>query len=372
MKPDLYLASISDIHLGHPKTQTLHITTNLCRAFPDSESTHLLDVIFFGGDLFDRLLSLNQPDVPQILEWAGNFIKMCGEHKIHFVLMEGTPSHDWGQSRMLGVLQKLGLGNKYFHYITDLSIVHFDDLGIDVLFVPDEWKQQEPDDTWKEVKELMRERNLDKVDFTILHGTFDFQLPEHVKVPRHVLARYEEITRFRIYGAHIHEASSRGKVRVNGSFDRIAHGEESAKGHWRTKFVNGKIADEIFVVNKFAKIYKTLDCSGMELDAALSFIEKEVSKLPNDSHVRIKAAKSDTILGNLETIRKRWPDMHWSTKATESETIQKTLFVDQRAVFDQIQITPDNIASLLSERLPLLTNDGNLLEQCKLRIKELI
>jgi hypothetical protein len=372
MKSDLSVASVSDIHLGHMKTSTLHITTNLGRAFPDKESTHKLDIIFFGGDLFDRLLSLNQPDVPQILEWAGHFITMCEKHQIHLVFMEGTPSHDWGQTRLLDVLKRLGFGNKYFHYVTDLSVVHFDDLDIDVLFVPDEWKQLEPDDTWKEVRARLLEKNLEKVDFTILHGTFDFQLPEHVKAPRHTLERYQSITRHRIYGAHIHQASSRGILRVNGSFDRLAHGEEEHKGHWRTRFKDGVVVEEKFHINTHAKIYKTLDCIGLDIDKALDYLASQVSLVPDDSHIRVRAAKSDPIVTSFDVLRKRYPSIHWSSKVTEDEVAQKTLFVDQRAAFAQVQITPDNISELLREKLAYLTQDPVLLERCELRMKELI
>lgn len=371
MKPDLYVASVSDVHLGHPKTSTLHITTNLGRAFPDRDSTHQLDIIFFGGDLFDRLLSLNQSDVFQILEWAGNFIPMCERNQIHVVFMEGTPSHDWGQTRLLETLRKLGLGNKYFHYITDLSIVHFDDLDIDVLFVPDEWRP-ETDDTWREVLQLLRERNLEQVDFTILHGAFEYQLPEHVKAPKHLSERYQQITRAHVFGAHIHTPSVRGNIRVNGSFDRLAHNEEEEKGHWRIRYPAGKAPVEKFVVNEQAKVYKTIDCTGLEVDLALNRLAQEVERVPADSHLRVKANKSDPILASFDVLRKKHPNVHWSSKVTEEETVQKNLLVDLRTEFTQIQITPDNLMELMMERVRGLTDDPALLQRCSQRIGEMI
>lgn len=371
MKPDLYVASLSDIHLGHPKTSTLHITTNLGRAFPDVESTHKLDIIFFGGDLFDRLLSLNQIDVPQILEWAGHFIAMCQRNQIHVVFLEGTPSHDWGQTRLLDVLQKLGKGGEYFHYVTELSIVHFKDLDIDVLFVPDEWRP-ETDDTWREVRELMREQNLEAVDFTILHGAFDYQLPEHVKVPKHVTERYQLITSAHVFGAHIHTSTVRGNVRVNGSFDRLSHGEEEDKGHWRIKYPLGKEPIERFVINEHAKIYKTIDVTNVEVEEALNRLAYEVSMVPADSHLRIKANKSDGILQSFDVLRKKHPGIHWSAKATETESVQKHLLVDLRGTFAQVQITPENIAELMHERVQLLTNDATVLQRCTQRLQEII
>ena len=371
MKPDLYAASVSDIHLGHPKTPTLHITTNLGRAFPDKDSTHQLDLILFGGDLFDRLLSLNQADVPQILEWAGHFIQMCEREKIHAVFLEGTPGHDWGQARILEVLKKLGMGRHYFHYVTDLSILRIDDLDVDILLVPDEWRP-EPDDTWREVRELLRERQLEQVDFTVVHGAFDFQLPEHVKVPKHLSERYESITRHRVYGAHIHTPSTRGKIRVNGSFDRLAHNEEEQKGHWRIKFHPNRPPEDVFVVNQHAMVYKTLDCTGMTVEAALDHVAVEVGKVPPDSHLRIKANKGDPILVSFDTLRKRHPTIHWSSKAVEVETVQPNLLVDLRETYSQIQITPENIKELLEKKLLELTSDPALLQRCTARMNEII
>ena len=371
MKPELNVASLSDIHLGHRKTPTLHITTNLGREFPDTETTQKLDIIFFGGDLFDQLLTLNQIDVPQILEWSAHFITMCARNKTHVVYMEGTPGHDWGQTRLLETLQKLGMGGPYFHYITELSIVHFDDLDIDVLFVPDEWRP-EPDDTWMEVRELLRNKNLEQVDFTILHGTFEFQLPEHVKVARHSSERYQQITRHRVYGAHIHQASSRGNIRVNGSFDRLAHNEEEPKGHWRTHFKNGVVVRENFHINENAKIYQTVDCTGQPVEQALETLTKVVAQVPDDSHIRVKASVADPILANFDVLKKRYPTIHWSSKVSDKEVAQKNLLVDLRSTYTQIQITPENISQLLMEKVSQLTQDPTLIEQCQLRMKELI
>jgi hypothetical protein len=373
MKPDLYGASLSDVHLGHPKTPTDHIITNLRRAFPDVDSTHKLDVIFFGGDLFDRLLSLNQFDVPMILEWGGNLFRMAETHQIHIVFMEGTPSHDWRQQRLLEVLKKLGMGGKFVHFIEELSIVHFEDLDINVLFVPDEWRP-EPDDTWMEVRELLREKNLEQVDFTLLHGAFDYQLPEHVKVPKHVTERYQQITKYAVFGAHIHSSTVRGNVYVNGSFDRLSHNEEEEKGHWRFKFKPGKEYPELkFVVNQHAKVYKTVDCTGLDLDEALDRLAIIVGLQPEDSHLRVKAPKAHPILTSFDVLRKRHPQINWSSKVTEDDNeVQKNLLVDVRSSFTQIQITPENIVELLTEKLKGLTSDPAVLQRCATRIKELI
>lgn len=379
MKPELYGASISDVHLGHQRTKTRHIVDNLWKAFPNAESTGQLDVIFWGGDLFDRLLTLGEEAVPQILVWAYSFLEMAKERKIHVVFMEGTPSHDWAQTKLLKTIAEFGKGNPYFHYIDTLSIVHFDDLDADVLFVPDEWRP-EPDDTWMEVRELLREKGLEKVDFTLLHGVFDHQLPDHVSVPTHVTERYVSITRHFVFGAHVHTPSVRdnfpadhGRLYVNGSFDRLAHGEEESKGHWRFRFPTDKPPQCWFVVNEGAQIYKTLDCTKKSLEESLAFLQ-QVSKLPEDSSIRVQANKDDPILANFDVLRREYPHIHWSSKPNEAveKDVQKNLLVDLRSAYASVQITRDNLEELLMERIGLRTNDPDQLQRCARRIQEVV
>ena len=56
---ELFTASISDIHLGHPNTLTQSIIQGLREAFPDNVETEELDIIFIVGDVFDRAVVLH-------------------------------------------------------------------------------------------------------------------------------------------------------------------------------------------------------------------------------------------------------------------------------------------------------------------------
>ncbi|QVD49140.1 hypothetical protein LUCX_70 [Xanthomonas phage vB_XciM_LucasX] len=371
MKPDLYLASVSDVHLGHNKTPTLHIAKNLMKAFPDVESTGELDMVIFGGDLFDQLLTMNQAEVTQALEAMALFMSMCHRRKIHVVFMEGTPSHDWGQNRLLEMFDRLQGNSPYFHYVKDLSIIYYADLDIHVLYVPDEWRP-ETDDTWKEVRELMREQNLEQVDFTIVHGCFDFQLPDHVKAPRHLAERYQQITRHLVFGAHVHTPSVHGNIRVNGSFDRLAHNEEEAKGHWRARYFPDRAPEVQFIVNRDAMTYLTVECTGMELEEAFAVLDRVTSGCREGSHFRIKANKADPIIVGLDTVRKRYPQYHWTSKVVEQEEVQKTLLVDMRSQFVQVQITPENIEELLTQKMGGMTANPAILARAVQRMKELV
>ncbi len=351
MKSEIQVASISDIHWGHRNTPTRHILGNLERAFPDTDETGRLDLIIFGGDQFDRLLPADDPDLEYIKAWWNGFLRMCYRRGIVVRVLRGTPSHDWRQNWMLAVEADHAHIPVDVAFVDVLAIEYIAPLGIHVLYVPDEWRP-ETDDVWAEVCQLMRDRNLEKVDFSVVHGCFVQQLPEHVKVPRHVPERYMGITNGYVLGAHIHKPSVYGEnFLCNGSFDRISHGEEENKGHWRIRYTPGGERSAKFIVNEGARTYVTVDCTGMPLEDALSVIRQRAKDLPVDSNIRIQANKDDPISVSLEQMRRDYPTYQWTSKINKEISTQPQMLVDLRTTFTQVSITPDNIHQLMAERL---------------------
>lgn len=370
MNSKLHIASISDVHLGHPNTTTEEIIANLRLAFPDNEETGKLDVIFLGGDLFDRALQLPDPNVFRIKLWAYSFLRMCKKRDIAVRVLEGTPSHDWRQNQLLVSVNELSEINADLKYIDTLQIEHIDKFGIDVLYIPDEWTP-ETDDTWLQTVQLLKTHGLEKVDYAIIHGSFTFQLPAHVKAPMHIPERYLSIVRKYIFVGHVHKHGQYERILANGSFDRLAHGEEEAKGHWRVT-VGGVNGDElVFVENTTAKIYKTVDCTGLSVEDALRKLEF-IRNLPHGSYVRVMANKQDPIVNSLDTLRKTYPFIHFNSKVTDAATVQTNLMVDLRATFQQINITPANITELLMGRLRNMTTDDRVLNRCAQLLSEIV
>lgn len=372
MKSEIKCASSSDHHLGHRNTPTSHILKNLRSAFPGTAETADLDLILFGGDLFDRLLTMDDPNIPLIKNWVNSFLRMCKEANIIVRFMRGTPSHDWNQNWITVAEDTDSAIGANVKYIDTLSIEYIEELGIHVLYVPDEWRP-EPDDVWAEVLQLLQEKGLSHVDITVLHGAFDYQLPEHVKVPKHIPERYMGITRGYVLGAHIHKPSTYGEnLLVNGSFDRISHGEEEDKGHWRFSLFSDGTRKAKFVVNENARKYVTVDCSGMPVDDAIKSIRERLRGLPAEANVRIKAGRGDPISAALELMRKDFPTYNWSSKVTEEVSTQPKLLVDHRASFRQLNITPENLEDLLMERLAQAGHPPERLERLRRRLSEML
>lgn len=367
----LTLCSTSDVHLGHPNTVTRHILKNLRTAFPNGPEMEDVDLMLICGDLFDRPLSWHDEAVDEIEHWMAEYLRMCKRRGITVRVLEGTPSHDWRQNKHLARVNEQAAIGAELKYIDTLSIEYIEKFGIHVLYVPDEWAP-EPDEVWRQVQQLLQEHSLQQVDFTVLHGTWDFQLPEFVKTPRHTVERYAAITRHYIFSGHVHIPCHRGKVINNGSFDRLCHGEEHAKGHWRVT-VNPQAGDRIvFVENHGAQIYKTVDCTGVDIDVALERLQI-ASQLPAGSYLRVQAARQDPIFSSLDTLRKQYPKLHWSTKPTEQrDDVQRNMLVDLRPQFTQLNITPQNVKELLMTRLQGLALPPAILTRSEHRLSEFL
>jgi hypothetical protein len=357
--------SVSDIHLGHPKTSTYFILDNLDRKFFNGEWWKDIDVLYIVGDLFHQALHYHSLEAVQIQRWMKKILRIAKEHNVVVRLLEGTPSHDWRQNRWM-VEANDGI-DADFKYVDTLSVEYIEALGIHVLYVPDEWKP-DPDDVWKDVVRVMADAQIDQVDYTLFHATFDHQLPDIKSIPKHTASRYQQITRHYVFSGHIHVSSRNKNILCNGSFDRISHGEEGAKGYWDVT-VTPHGDKVVFVENEHAKVYKTIDCTDLTLDETFDRLTS-VADLPEGSHVRIKARKSDPIMSGMDTVARKYPHVYWTTKATEALEVQENLMVDKRIEINQTQFTEHNLGPLLMERVRARTTDPVLLARCETLLAE--
>ncbi len=290
----LNIASISDIHLNHPNTPTELIVRNLMLyAFPDQKSTHDLDIIFIGGDVTHSLMDFASENAILFRKWVAEFLWMCAKHNIMVRIIEGTPLHDWKQSRIFveeNENHSIGCDLKYF---TDIHIEHIDRYDIDVLYIPDEIRPT-TGATWNRVVELLEERGLEKVDLAIMHGAFAYQLPDvaDVRDKVHDEEKYLSIVRHYIFIGHVHTHRPKGRIIPNGSFDRLAHGEEEDKGHVR--LLKGNIE---FIVNKGAMRYFQLNVSGMEVDQVIELISEKLKSNREKFKIKLLANKEDAAFG---------------------------------------------------------------------------
>ena len=365
-------AILSDIHLGHPKNSTNDITTNLKKEFPHNATTAELDIIFLAGDVFDRLLSLPDEEVYYADMWIMYMLDLCSRYDIMLRILDGTKSHDWFQSNRFETIAKIMQTPCDVKYIKDLSIEYIAKFDINVLYVPDEW-QNTTDRTLLDVYELLKAKGLNKVDYAIMHGAFDYQLGDHIKGHKHDSAKYLEIVNEIIFIGHIHTHSRHDRIIAQGSFDRLSHGEEEPKGHVRIKTTDsGPIIK--FVENKNAKIFKTINCKSLDLEETFNKIDMDVSNLPNGSYVRIACTPDNPILSNINILISRYPLLIWSklVKDIVSEIEISPEELTDEYEYIPITITNNNIKNLLLDRMMYLDLSSSSLMVAESILNEVI
>jgi len=343
--------SISDIHLGHPKTPTEEIIGKLYDTFKSDATFASLDAFFIGGDLFDRLLMFSDENVKIIETWMISLLRLCKRHDVRLRVLEGTPSHDRTQSSHFAYFNEHFEIGCDLRYVDRLEIEIIPELNVSVLYVPDEWKP-DTDDTWMDVTRELANHGLTQVDYAIMHGSFRHQLPEVAKAPKHVEERYLGIVKRIINIGHIHRASVHERIYSNGSFDRLDHGYESPKGHWLVESL-GSEDKCTFIENTKAKVYRTIDCRDLTLEEALFKVDYANSTgTPMGSHLRILARKDDVILTALSMIRQKYSGYHWTTKSDDGNRAKQ---MEERfkndAKFIPLTITPDNIIAIVDKRM---------------------
>lgn len=350
---------IGDVHLGSDRTKTVFIVKNLDEFFDhyrDDSRFANIDAIFIAGDLFDKSLSLTSDDAYEILLWMGRLMRFCYRRKIALRILRGTPSHDREQAKLSEVMyhfMKKSNQDFDFKYVDTLHIEKNEKLGLNILYVPDEWNSNN-DVTLQQTKELMKSEDLHELDIAIMHGSFKYQLPfAPPSVPMHDEAAYLSMVKYHISIGHVHEFSTFDRIVAEGSFDRLNHGTEDPKGGVLfTIDENGSRYE--FIENHNAKVYKTIDLKHKDVDRSIIQVGKAVQKLPMDSYIRIKTTKDHPLYQAFGELQNKFPNFNFSklTKEDEQdayELIANTVNLDNGYV--PIHIHRDNIVGLVTETI---------------------
>lgn len=371
MNPTLKIAVVSDIHLGHDRNDTQFIIANLEKAFPDDAYTGELDILFIAGDVFDKLLYLSNVAVIEIDIWITNLLRVCKKHNVMLRVLRGTYSHDWTQSSRFELLNKVAKIGCALKYVDELSIEYIAEHDIRVLYVPDEWND-DPMKTLGQVHELLHIHGIKQVDFAIMHGQFTYQLPPVVKAPKHNEQAYLALVRCLIFIGHVHIYSEWDRIIAQGSFDRLSHGDEVPKGHVRATIRSVDDYDVVFVENKGARIFLTLDCKGLTLEETLQEVASATDHLPDDSFVRLSCSKDNPILTEMDHLLRYRPGIRWEKIVKSKEeavpTSKDSLLTEE---YIPIQITPENIHGLVIDHLLTRNAPIHLMAACERLIKEM-
>lgn len=366
------ILSISDIHLGHKKTTTDFIINNLNKYVTNDLVLKDINLLFIVGDLFDQQLTLSSKEIILIDLWIAKLLKLCKKYNISLRVLEGTPSHDRKQSERFITISSIMKDNYDdqidVKYVDNLSIEYLDKYNINILYVPDEWSNS-VNETFIQVKNLLKSKSLSKVDYSLIHGMFDFQCPDIKNIEKHSSKDYLEITNNLVFIGHIHQHSKFDRIISHGSFDRLSHNEEEPKG-----FIIANIDKEFnvkFIENKNAKKYITINISNLNSEDALNKIDKVIKKIPKKSFIRLKGEKNNSIFNNLNFFRTKYEDYFFSTKVIDVEE-KYDIVKDVEKTYTPIILNENNLKTLLVNRINSFYKDINLLSKIESEIDNCI
>ena len=200
---------------------------------------------------------------------------------------------------------------------------------------------------------LGSEAGVSTVDFGVMHGFFEFQIPFGVQDPNaHIQTRYESIVNQTIFIGHHHTHRLVGKVAVSGSCNRHTHGEEEDKGCLLATYTPAGLKTMEFVVNPMAKIYQTVDCCGKTVEEIIQVLDG--LDLPYNSAVRVSANSTDPICTVFRELTLRYPSYELTLDREKSKQLDERI---ESIVFsyEPITITKENITQLLVNKLETIS-----------------
>lgn len=359
--------ALGDIHFGNQSNKTSYILESFRLYFLEHHKTlKELDYIFINGDLMDKLVMTNSSEYNLVIMWLIDLVNYCETYNIGLRLLEGTPSHDNEQGKtMYDAIIKLK-PDIDFKYIKDIEIEYIEKFDINILYVPD--KNDKPaKERFKIILKLMKEKGLKQVDFAMMHGNFNYQLPIS-SLHAHNEEDFLSIVRYYICINHIHTASVYGRILAPGSFDRMVHGEEEDKG---ALFISVKNDDDMmftFLKNKNARIQKTFYITEKDAEKALNKLHKDLSQLPYTSFVRLITKYK---LNISKKIKELYNFYHVKEETKGDMTVNTSNIFEINNDVEELNITPDNILDLLKNELVGINNeDFKYVEQTVLDINK--
>jgi hypothetical protein len=150
----------------------------------------------------------------------------------------------------------------------------------------------------------------------------------------------------------------------------LGFGEKEAKGLVFVNVINDKHIVN-FIENKNAKKYVTYDSINEDLDTLINRLDKKITKLPDQSYVRIRTNKESVIMQSLEVLKLRYLK-YFITVVKIEDKKASIVMVQEVPKYTPIIISKNNITELITDRLFKLQLDSKTSSDCLTILNEVI
>lgn len=334
----------SDQHTVHPKCPTSWVLKNMDEFIYRQHDLSEIDIIVFGGDLFDRLVDAADHNLKLVQYWIREFLIKCLEHNVIVRVLEGTHSHDHEQTETFETQKPEGLD---LRWVKELSVEYIEPLDMKVMYVPDNLGGKKPDEVWDMAVNVLAAAGWDKVDVIFFHGMWDYQAPPHIANKFHQTERWWTIVEHIIFSGHVHIPSEYGKNRSSGSFDRNRHGEEHPKGGYEFSFnIKEGLFDTKFWENKNALPFVTLRVDPEDdFDSLCARLTKLIKSrhYPMGSRIMVRGRDAKLIHGVTSFFKSAHPTIAFDVDIEEDKKKTEEERLDTDEEYVGVSLNKDNI-----------------------------
>jgi len=264
---NLYGLVIGDIHFGKKDDVLLYEQLKKYFISKIEKEGETLDYIIIAGDLFDRVIKLNEIGSNLCIKFVLDLIGLSVKYDFKLRILKGTKTHDFNQLNNFKSVE-----SKYYPRFRIINTVEEEEIFPEVffLYIPEEYVD-DPEDYYKEFFNLEKETAYDMIFF---HGTFDFvgYVP-NIESERHIknapVFKAEEISNIvygKAIGGHIHTRHIyQNKIEYVSSFTRFAFGEDKPKGFVEVLYSQETLnCTSKFIENEDAPKYVTFNMEDFE------------------------------------------------------------------------------------------------------------
>lgn len=340
-----------DVHMCHPQTRTEKIFEEIKECLPYNESSSTIDILIIEGDYWHRLMPNNHPDVYTTKASISYILRWCKDFDVHLLLLDGTPSHDANQMQWFTHINKESNINAKVRFFDKVTIDYLAELDMHFLYVPDR-PRETPENIWESVQKELENNNIEKVDVSVMHGCFQYQIPQIASDHKHVEENYLSMTTGPIFIGHVHTFSTYERIIACGSFSRLGHGEEEPKGYVECLIQpNGEFKAK-FIENKKATIYKTLDLTDIPYEESIELAKKTAESLPLDSKLRLVIDAKHPLAADkvFFTLKADYAHIQWTIKVNQDESVVAKKDIDDDIDYVPLVIDRENIVQLIMEK----------------------